>query len=489
MTCNQKSKTFEVDAKGFKVQMEEIGTPRLCAEIISNPLDEDSVKNIKVHITKHGELLHVKVNDDGNGFRDVKEIWTLFADSYKRTDPTKRGRFNLGEKQFLIACEDAYIKTGNHHVVVKGAHKEVKRLSKKFEGVEVFGRIRDDEHSKDDILQFLHKIAIPEDKTLHINDVKVESTEIVKSFKAKLKTPVASGRYQQLRDLVRETNVYLYQVADGETAWLYEKGIPVQKLDDNIKWHVDVQQKVPQVIERNVVKSAYLKTIYTAVAENCIDIITEEDAGQTWVTDALENTSEETTNILFEKKYGTDKICIESSDYRENEKAALAGYKILKGTELNRDIKDNLKSNDQLVYASKEFACNNFEESEPVEKTPALDFFERLAKSIARKTINKDISVSFVTTKHTDEAAQYGGNHLSFNVRNCGGKRAFEDPKNPKLLGLIIHELAHDKVGNNYGHAHLSHDYIHEQERIAGICFSVGINHFIELCKNPKVLA
>ena len=95
--------------------------------------------------------------------------------------------------------------------------------------------------------------------------------------------------------------------------------------------------------------------------------------------------------------------------------------------------------------------------------------------------------MSFVTTKHTNEAAQYGHNNLSFNVRNCGGKRAFEDATDPRLLGLVIHELAHDKLGSNYGHAYSSHDQIHEQVRIAGICFSKRIDYYITECK--KVLA
>ena len=83
MTCKT-TNTFEVDAKGFKVQMEEIGTPRLCAEIISNPLDEDSVKNIKVHITKHGELLHVKVNDVG-GITIINKLLNNINVIFKKT--------------------------------------------------------------------------------------------------------------------------------------------------------------------------------------------------------------------------------------------------------------------------------------------------------------------------------------------------------------------------------------------------------------------
>ena len=85
---------------------------------------------------------------------------------------------------------------------------------------------------------------------------------------------------------------------------------------------MDVQQKGPQVPERNVSKTpAYLKAIYTAVAENCLDIITEDDASETWVSDALEKTTAETSTTLMEKRYGTDKIAIEGTDTEANERA------------------------------------------------------------------------------------------------------------------------------------------------------------------------
>ena len=130
-----------------------------------------------------------------------------------------------------------------------------------------------------------------------INGVTKEPTPIVKTFTAKLKTPVASGKYQRLRELQRETDCYLY-TPQGNVSFLYEKGIPITQLDDNIRWDIDVQQKVPQVTERNVVKASYLKSVYTAIAENCQDLITESDAGETWVSDALENTSAETSKEL-----------------------------------------------------------------------------------------------------------------------------------------------------------------------------------------------
>src|SRR5208337_921051 len=39
----------------------------------------------------------------------LAHAWTLFASSDKKTNPEKRGRFNLGEKLVLAACESARI--------------------------------------------------------------------------------------------------------------------------------------------------------------------------------------------------------------------------------------------------------------------------------------------------------------------------------------------------------------------------------------------
>ena len=481
MTCKT-TNTFEVDAKGFKVQMEEIGSARLIAELVSNSFDEDSVENVKVDISKHGEIIHVTVKDDGNGFRDIKEVYTLFADSYKRTDPTKRGRFNLGEKQFVIACEEASIKSGKYVINIKGDKKTIKTTTKSQEGVTVFGKMRESVQSMKEIMEFLNRIAVPSNYTLTINDKKLEPTKIVKSFKAKLVTKCATQKYGRLYDSPRETDVYLYET-DNESAWLYEKGIPVQKLDDHIKWHVDVQQKVPQRMERNIVSAKYLKSIYTAVAENCLDMIDDEDAGQTWVSDALENTTAHTTEVLNEKRYGTNLIAIASTtDSDANEKAIQAGYKLFKGSELNSDIKANMKSNGQLVYAGQEFATSAFEFGKSVPPTEAMKYWSEICKAVALETIDKHIRVEFITTERTQEVASYGMNTLYWNVKRCGGKNVFEDVENPWLLGVLIHELAHDKHGDNNGFGHLSHEYLHEQQRVAGICFKRGIEYFKKLC-------
>jgi hypothetical protein len=39
-----------------------------------------------------------------DGYRNLDDAHTLFASSTKKADPTKRGRFNAGEKFVLVMC-------------------------------------------------------------------------------------------------------------------------------------------------------------------------------------------------------------------------------------------------------------------------------------------------------------------------------------------------------------------------------------------------
>jgi len=115
-----------------------------------------------------------------------------------------------------------------------------------------------------------------------------------------------------------------------------------------------------------------------------------------------------------------------------------------------------------------------------------MKFFAKICKAVARDTIHKDIQVLYVTTKETQELADYGGNTLRWNVRNMGGKKVFQENMSVQQwafnLGILIHELSHDKYGCNNGFAHHSHEYQNELERIAGICFQKGIDYYVQQC-------
>src|SRR5262249_15249310 len=58
---------------------------------------------------RRGLALLQVVDDAPDGFADLRHAYTLYAPTEKRADPTKRGRWTLGEKLVLALCDDAEI--------------------------------------------------------------------------------------------------------------------------------------------------------------------------------------------------------------------------------------------------------------------------------------------------------------------------------------------------------------------------------------------
>src|ERR1051325_3545613 len=92
---------FEVDRAGLGKQAEEHSKGRLIGEIIQNALDEAGVMQITVNLTPvpGRPLADLMVEDDSpEGFRDLAHAYTLFAESYKRSNPQQIGRASCRER-------------------------------------------------------------------------------------------------------------------------------------------------------------------------------------------------------------------------------------------------------------------------------------------------------------------------------------------------------------------------------------------------------
>src|SRR5690606_5569703 len=87
-------------------------------------------------------LVSLIVQDDNpGGFADIRHAYTLFAESKKKSDPTKRGRFNLGEKAVLACLVEGCIVTtsGTVDFCSDGKRRENPRerteVGSRFEGL------------------------------------------------------------------------------------------------------------------------------------------------------------------------------------------------------------------------------------------------------------------------------------------------------------------------------------------------------------------
>ena len=97
-------------------------------ELIQNSWDADGSSDVNVTLTrpKNG-MSTLRCEDNApDGYRNLDDAHTLFASSSKKADPTKRGRFNAGEKFVLVMCESAKVTstTGQIQFLSNGKRKE-----------------------------------------------------------------------------------------------------------------------------------------------------------------------------------------------------------------------------------------------------------------------------------------------------------------------------------------------------------------------------
>ena len=94
-----KSKSWlEVDREGLAQVLGRRGPEFVLYELAQNAWDAEGTTHVNIEVHKKGKHVTPLVEDDSpKGWCDLTHAWTLFAPSEKKADPTKRGRFNLGD--------------------------------------------------------------------------------------------------------------------------------------------------------------------------------------------------------------------------------------------------------------------------------------------------------------------------------------------------------------------------------------------------------
>lgn len=452
------NKIFEVDVKGLR-QLQE-GKPKwfIIRELLQNALDEP-INNCRITANYEYGKAHIKVEDDSPiGFRDLSDAYTLFKDTYKRTDAKKRGRFNFGEKQVLCMADYATIITttgGLEFDVLNGERKTLRR--KREIGSEVYVVVKMTRDEYNECLGYISQILRPED----IDVAYFESGELVKLnylqphkiFTAELPTEVKQE--DRMRTVKRSTDVHIHQ-KNGH-AYIYEIGIPICEIDCD--YSIDVQQRVPLSNDRDKVDGKYLKDIFALVLNAVVDEISEENISQTWIREAMDSKFVEPETILDvkEKRFGENAVIFNPFDPVANDEATAKGYKLIYGSEMSSNEWDKMKSHAGLVSSSKMFGYGVASDCQEITWEEKHKQIEELVLRIASTFLNLNhVSVSFYKSRQATVLAQFGGSTLGFNTSKIPSLW-FEPDENgyvkERMLDLIVHELAHSR-----GH-HTEHSY------------------------------
>ncbi len=445
-----KKNWFEVSKEGLRQLQEGKSKDSILKELVQNAWDEDGVTfcYVNLHFLK-GQLTIVVRDDAPEGFKELSHAFTLFAPTYKRLDPEKRGRFNIGEKQVLSMCQKAIIVTTKGSIIFDETGRHCGR-SKTKKGSTVTISLRMKQSEFQSMLNSAYTYLPPKGIRFDINTDIIPYRKPYKTVEAILPTEIQ--RQDGLVKTIRKTEVDIHKLRISkdeftapEKAYLYEMGLPVCEID--CECSVDVQQKIPLSIDRETVSQSYLKKIFTIVLNSFHFEISSENASDVWVREGMSSkeVSDEAVKSVIKARYGNKVVVAAPGDALGKDEAIARGYKIVYGSEMSTDEWENVRKTEAIVSTAIKFPTEMVE-GMPVEADKDMMKVAELAKRIAARCLMYSITVDFKSWPGGVKA-QYGNRHLTFNVKTLG-KGFFQHPVTSRVINLIVHELGHEK-GNH----------------------------------------
>jgi hypothetical protein len=452
-----------VDLAGLAKLMAARGPAFVVFELLQNAWDENVTKVDVVleSLPERGRARLVVTDDAPDGFRDLADSYTLFAESGKKADPTKRGRFNLGEKTVLALCDQATIisTTGGFAFERDASGHPVRRHLKRRRdrGTEFAATIRltrvEVAEVSDQVRKLLGRPSPGRSEVITTyNGVELLVRTPLCTFEATLPTEIADDD-GILRRSLRQTQVSVYEPRFDEIATIYEMGIPVIETGD--RYSVDVGQKVPLNFERDNVRPAYLRDLRVLTLNAMHAQITADEAVETWVRDATEDEACSPAAITrtLDLRFGEKRVAFDPSDKEANAIAHAQGYTVVPGGALSGAQWKNAKAARAILPAGQVTASSKvvFDPNGPPMDIVPIDDMPKRMREIVAFTWDMGLALLGIDIKVTvarlpwsySNGASYGDRHLIYNLSRLG-QRWFADGVTDSVVELVLHELAHE---------------------------------------------
>ena len=464
---------FEGDKEGLRKLLEKRGLQHIVYELISNAWDTEATTVDAVLRPVAGKpLVEIVVEDDDpRGFQNLAHSWTLFAESNRKGDAGKRGRWNLGEKLVLACCDSAEVASTTGTVVfdADGRHEYPRR--KRDAGSRFHGVVKMTRTQMDEDIAAARLLIPPANVNVTFNGERMESRASVATFEVELPTEFADAE-GCLHRTRRKAEVRLYDPLPGQPTRIYELGVPV--VTHECQWDCDVLQKVPLTMDRVNVPPAFVAELRMVILDHMHGRIKGEDAAASWVTEAISHpdVSKEAVKTVVVERFGEGAVAYDPSDPEANKRLAGQDRTVVPGRALPGAAWSNVRRAEVLPAAGRVSPTPRpFNEDGPPLKmaakiTPEMDRRVGQIDALARALLGHGVTVQWAA----DVGWPFGGAYdrgcqtLIINLGRCGNCWATEPMTSERVLSLLIHELGHDAKGD-----HLSYDY---QE----MCCKLGAN-------------
>lgn len=455
---------FEIDPEGLKSLNCGREPWDLIKELIQNAWDETPFATecrVTTRGTEGGSATVVTVEDNGSGFADIRHSYTLMSNTPKRSEPTKRGRFNRGEKDVISVAKEATIETTGTTVRFLPDETREQEPNERLRGTLVKLTMPWNEAERVGMVNKLRALRPPPACQTIVDGDIVNANPAEAVRQAQLETVMQERNDGPLKNVKRNARIEITNPHDisGRTR-IYEMGIPIQEID--CPWDVDVQIKVPLDEKRDNVKPKYLKKIYAEVLNAVYYMTSEEQFSEAWVKSAIEHPhiSREAVRATLKGRYREEKAVFATMDQDACQRARRAGYAVIdKGSLSKQEIKA-FQEHCGVVDADVRFPTppqpqNDYE----AEEGTALAEFAEWAREIG-KQCSVNATVRFFNEPGNDRTADCQASTLNPTLRFNEGtleQDFFKGPYGrPEQYRLIIHELGHALTeGPSGGHDEL----------------------------------
>jgi hypothetical protein len=440
---------FEIDKNGLAKLFKAKDKSFIIRELVQNAWDESGVTRCEIEFIWENRKARLKVSDDApEGFYDIAHAYTLFASTRKQINPEKRGRYNLGEKLVIAVCQEAKVTTTTGQIVFTKKGKRSRTRIKTDKGSIFEGTLLMKKDEFQAIKKSIEFLLSPEKITTVYNGKVLPFRKPVQTIDCKLQTEYADEN-GNMKNTVRKTTVEIHEILNGETAMIYEMGLPIVETGD--KYHYNVMQRVPLNMDRDNVRPAFLKQLRAHVLNEMAAVIEKKEASDNWVREATrhKDIAPEAIKTVANKRWGDKVVSFDPGDPHSREKAISNNYEVVTGSQLSKDEWRNFKDAGAIVPASKIFPTRLVAAENIHKKDWTSEYFrlEKLTRLIAKKCFEIQVEVRFIKSRQADTVADYGNNRIRYNISRFG-KTWLERPLQTDVLGLILHELAHEFGGH-----------------------------------------
>lgn len=462
---------FEVDKQGLAKILERKGKAFVLFELVSNAWDENATE-VDVTLQRIAGTRNVRLtvrDNNPTGFADLSHAYKIWAESAKKGEAGKRGRFNIGEKLVLALCESAQIASTSGTVTFDAMGRHVSR-KKLAAGSEVSAVLRMTEAERLQCDRAARALLPPAGITTRYNGELLAPRPALASCEGVLATEVADGE-GMLRRSQRRTTLDVHDVLDGETPTIYEMGVPV--VECGLPWHVNVAQKVPLSFDRDNVPPAYLARVRALVLELMHAQLDTAHANDTWVRDAIEHhgadLSEDAVQAVVALRFGEKRVSYDPSDPEANALAVAKGYTVVHGGQMSSAEWDAVRRTGAILPAGRVTPSPKPYQADgkplqllaDAQWTSGMHAVAALARALAQELLDAQISVQIASEVTWPFAATYGPGRLVLNLGRLGHKW-FTGPIAP-IMDLLIHEFGHHEELN-----HLSERFHQALTRLGG---------------------